>query len=302
MHSEINEISIKYISAYIILFLFFVSITFSRRLILNEVIVAFSIVGIVIVLISSLFLFSSTFYVGSRFIGIFANTNSLAGMLSMLIVLLLFLRHIFKYKKLITLIMVLSVVMLLLTKSRTGIAATGFSSLLYIFLNSKKNKLAMTPLFLGLILLVVNFQFIMTTIINFTSLSTVSSEIRAFDNVDNRLPILERQLLSFSSSPLIGVGVVVDKTDRLSRFGGELSYTDILSMSGIIGISILFILIASTLRLFLQNKNDQLYFLLIVNVLLLSLFEGYLSNIGSVISFMFWILLARANSDRSVRL
>lgn len=294
VNSGVTEKSISAIVPYILLHLFYLSLSFSKgHVVLDSFIKAFNIVFLPVIILSTLMIFSSTAYEDSRFVGIFANPNAMAGF-SCLFGVTFFRKYLCdsdstKKTKYYFIILTVVFILILLTKSRASLGVV-FSIITVVFFTRKNVKTVNKILATGLIL----SMFIgMYSYISSISHSDLNMTQRELSDVSNRMPILNGQIESFLNSPLIGAGLVIDKNNHKSRYGGELSYTDILSFSGVIGFFLLFFVITFTLiHLYRRRQSDNYLLLVFVSILLLSLFEGYISNVGSIITFMFWALLS----------
>lgn len=294
MHSGVTTNSLKYLLPYIILYFFYFVITFSKReKIIDEALISFYYVTLVIILISSLLILNTSSYSGGRFDGIFSNTNALAGVATLFLVFALYKNQ--ENKSLFTIfVLFLTILIIFLTKSRTALATIAILFIVYSLINNKGGIFFRLILLMLTIFVIINIQEVFIFLTSFLSMEGgISSEFRSFDNVDNRLYIIERQLISFYNSPIFGVGVVIDRSDILSRFGGESTYLDLLSMSGFIGISIFLLIIIRNLKIFLLE--NRFTFLSILAISLLSIFEGYISNVGSVLTLIFWLLIAKGS-------
>lgn len=291
IHSGIDNTSLKYLISYLILYLVYVVYTFSTRdEILTETLTAFYYTSLFFILVSGIFIFSGSAYEGGRFNGVFSNTNALAGIATLFLVILLY-----KYQDrrtyLSLFLILLTILIIFLTKSRTALATLAILFIIYTIINNKGGLFFKGGLLILILSVIINIQEIFLILANSMSIDGASSEFRSFNNFDNRMLIIERQLFSFINSPIIGVGVVIDRNDIFSRFAGESTYLDLLSMSGILGTTLFFLIIIKNLKLFLYNSH--LLFLILLTILLLSIFEGYISNVGSVITLMYWFIIAK---------
>lgn len=230
------------------------------------------------------FLLVSSSYPGGRFAGWMQNTNMLAGY-TCIAFSFIFLKYIFSDRKKIYLFSLLILfIIILLTQSRGALFATIATMFLGLILNIKFKKNMLIMLILSL------FGFLFYA--NLTIKEAGSDDVRGLFTVrkvevGSREEKIERQLDSFAYSPIYGVGAVADEKNDKSRYQAESSYTEILSMAGIIGFSIFLLLI---IKNFLRKDSQKLY---LVPILVVSVSEGYLTGIGSVISILAYILLLK---------
>lgn len=223
--------------------------------------------------------FIGKYYIMGRFSGWFQNTNIIAG-LSTLSILLVFYNIVIEKKNYIReiLFLLLFLLILLLTQSRGALVASVVGCIL-VFLSSIKDMKSFIQS--CVIIMVVGGSILF--LIN-TSSFNESIKFRELE-LGIRGEMIDRQLYAFQSSPLIGVGVVENEDDLTSRLHSETSYTDILSMGGIIGA--LLLICAFFLRIKSLDNKSRLAFL---TILFMSFSEGYITGIGGIVSLVFYMI------------
>ena len=276
LNSSIFEYAFPFIFALVFYFVPKISLHKSNsKFILDEFLIFSKIVFLTFIPL----IFFGKFYVMGRFCGWFQNTNIVAGLSTLSVILIfynIFIERKRNYKEFIFLLLFLLI--LLLTQSRGALVSSIVGCVLIFLSNLKSLKsfvesiIMLFILALGLILVIYNSNF---------------SEIITFRELELgvRGEMIERQLNAFSSSPIIGVGVVEDENDPTSRLHSETSYTDILSMGGILGV--LFLIIAFILRIKTLDKKSLFAFL---TILVMSFSEGYITGIGGIVSLIFYFI------------
>lgn len=224
-------------------------------------------------------IFFNQFYIMGRFSGWLQNTNIVAGLATLSIILIFYNILIEKkknYKELSFLFLFL--IILLLTQSRGGLVSSIVGCIL-IFLSNLKSIKSFIESTIILIIVVI----VLILLINNSSFS----EMITFRDLELgiRGEMIDRQLNAFASNPIIGVGVVENEDDPTARLHSETSYTDILSMGGIIGS--LFLIIAFIIRIKNLDKKSLFAFL---TILVMSFSEGYITGIGGIISLVFYLI------------
>lgn len=237
----------------------------------------------IIFLISILpFLFISDSYIMGRFAAWTKNTNIIAGfaMLSYSVFFISYVKNKSKYE----LIGVISYLLIVfLTQSRGALMAIAIITSIMLLKNYNK-KIVFQVGFVVLIMGAVVFSNIQIREIGNNDTNNSIFTVREFE-LGARQEIMDRQLSAFFYSPLIGVGALTDEKNPHSRYPAEASFTDLLSMVGILGLTFYTLAIFSRLRKF--DDND----FLLLSILTLSFGEGYLTGIGSVISIVAYTIL-----------
>ncbi|RLV60388.1 hypothetical protein D5018_06945 [Parashewanella curva] len=295
IHSGINFKSITYIFPYLLMFFIYLNFLTSN-FDLYRLICILGNVSVFSVLVSIPMIAFPSFYEDSRFHGIYGNPNSMSGFAA--------LSAAFVFSKLISvkqktnknyilysLAFIMSCfIIIILSKSRASLGVFfgifAFSVIFIDFGIKLRYKLILS--------LITSFLSISSYVYSSTLfLSSVDSKSRNLLDFSNRLSIFEAQLNSFLYSPMVGVGFVIDKSVEFSRRGGELSYSDILSFSG--GIGFLFFMLINVFSFLYLYKNRRVnnnIVIIFVCILLLSIFEGYISNVGSLISILYWAVVS----------
>jgi len=230
-------------------------------------------------------------FIGGRFAAGFINTNVASGFLAMAVVVLSYIVFFESNKGFYIFLLSAAFFLLILTKGRGALVAALLPVALMFLSNWKQcspraNLIRVAGLVVA-ILIGVKIDFADTT--NATELGILS--FRAFE-LGARESIIGRHLSSFWQSPVIGVGAVIDKTDPMARSSGESSYTDLLALSGILGITLVGVLIFRALWVHWRNTESRFGFYVLFSVLLLAVSEGYFVSIASVVSMTLWALLA----------
>lgn len=223
-------------------------------------------------------IFFNQFYIMGRFSGWLQNTNIVAGLATLSIILIFYNILIEKkrnYKEIFFLFLFL--IILLLTQSRGGLVSSIVGCIL-IFLSNLKNIKSLIESTAILIIVVIGLL-----LINNSSFS----EMITFRSLELgiRGEMIDRQLNAFASNPIIGVGVVENEDDPTARLHSETSYTDILSMGGIVGS--LFLITAFIIRIKNLDKKSLFAFF---TILVMSFSEGYITGIGGIISLVFYLI------------
>lgn len=237
----------------------------------------------VIFLISILpFLFIPDSYIMGRFAAWTKNTNIVAGfaMLSYSVFFISYVKNKNKYE----LLGVISYLLIVfLTQSRGALIAISIITGIMLLKNYNK-KIFFQVGFIVLISMGIIFSNIQVREIGNNDTNNSIFTVREFE-LGARQEIMDRQLSAFSYSPLIGVGALTEENNPHSRYPAEASFTDLLSMVGILGFTFYILAIIARLRKF--NDND----FLLLSILTLSFGEGYLTGIGSVISIVAYTIL-----------
>lgn len=292
LNNGINNESLTASAPYILLLFFYLSISLSssdyyckRFLFLSNKFIC----GVLIISIPLIWF--SQYYEDSRFIGFFSNPNSMSGFACLCASFLISDVISGNNRKRLKIFLIASCfVIVLLTKSRASLGVFAgivlYCSLFVDFGVKRRYKffIIISACGLGLYSYLHSSYFFM---------SDFNSEKRELLNFNNRMPILEAQMQSFFHSPLLGSGLVINKDSEYGRYGGELSYTDILSYGGIIGFFI-FLCVNIFTYLNLRRHKNRLNNISIVFVciLLLSIFEGYISNVGSLVTLIYWTIIS----------
>lgn len=230
------------------------------------------------------FLFFPASYPGGRFAGWMQNTNMVAGF-SVVGCSFIFLKYIYgdKEKKYI-IAFVCFFIIILLTQSRGALITTILTVLLGLIINLKNKRNIIYLVLMGLL----GFLFYIN--LNIKEVGSDDSKgvltVRKIE-IGSREEKIQRQLESFNYSPIYGVGAVADENNNKSRFQAESSYTEILAMSGILGFLVFCTIIFVN---FIRRDTYKLY---LIPLLLLSISEGYLTGIGSVISILCYLFLLK---------
>lgn len=245
-------------------------------------------VSIVTVLLGLLLITSIDGWGGARFRGVFFNTNMLGstGVIASIYTLTMYGKS---KSKLFLIMFILMFTSVYLTQSRGALVAAFIFLIIQIF-NRMNIKKFLSIIFIGFCLLS------LTHLIKHSS-GDSSFQAREFKtSLDPaRVAILNRHMELFLEKPLLGQGLSGDING--GRFAAELAYTDILSFSGIIGGSaFIFVLFLSTslgwkIRSSQSIEANGNYYIFI-SILLLSIGDGYISNLGNPLPLFAWFYIA----------
>lgn len=242
-------------------------------------------------LVSFVFVFSPSAYIGGRFAGPFVNTNVASGFLALSVVFFLFMIISGRGRRFWVLLLVVSVLMLVLTKGRGGLLAAAVPSLFMLF-NRQPNgggRLVFIRVVAGICFFGVFSALSFEKDVD--AMSSNALTMRGYE-VGSRGEIIDKHWAAFSNSPVIGAGAVIDKKREFARTSGETSYTDILATSGVLGSAVLLLVILRALwGGYVCLKKSVLFYLLLA-CLLLSISEGYFVSIAGAVSMILWALLS----------
>lgn len=232
-------------------------------------------------------LLGSDAYIMGRFAGWTSNTNIVAGIT--VAAFSFYLQKFFSdYGRWYFIAASIALVMLLLTQSRAALLAAVIMSVLLVFMNIRKKYMfrKLAPILIVLALVTINMG---VQEIGSTDFDDRSLEVRSFE-LGARELIMLRQIEAFEYSPLIGVGAVSRKEDSTYRYAAEMSYTDWLSMVGLLGMAFFIVmLVAPLMEMFKYPITIQ-----VIPLLVLSGSEGYLTGIGSAVSILLYVNLLSA--------
>lgn len=247
------------------------------------------VVALLLVLSSSLFIFEPPYWGGTRFKGLFDNTNSLGSIAVFSSVFCAYLLD--RHRNYVSAsVLAISLIIIMFTQSRgamLGLISAFFIIILTRF--SMKNSLVFI-FFSGLTYF--GFESLAKILINFEARNVeLSLDMARYEMFINYLDI-------FQSQPLLGTGLSTSEYG-LGRFKSELAYFDILGYSGLIGL--IFFLLALTVRCvkFYYSVNglylyEKYSFACFFAILVMSIGDGYVSNIGNPLSIFFWLFLGVA--------
>ena len=246
----------------------------------------------VLVVITSLpFAAIPSAYIGGRFAAGFINTNVASGFLAVALVILSFQVLFVRLRIFDVFLLVAAAILLLLTFGRGSLIAGFGPVMMMLFTNwrqrSRKSNLVWVAMLGSALWFATNLTFSETT--DATAINFLT--IRGFE-VGARELIIERHLNAFWHSPFIGAGAVIDPSTPFGRTSGESSYTDLLALSGGIGIALIFSLILRALWVNYRIARSRLSFYVLLSTLLLATTEGYFVSIASAVSMILWALLA----------
>lgn len=244
-----------------------------------------------VVVTSALFIVLPASFIGGRFAAGFINTNVASGFLAIAVVTLSHSVIFERPRPLPILVLGAAVLFLLLTKGRGSLIAAAVPVLIMLMSNwrqsSKGVNFKRLIAIAAVLLLSMKLQIGNTT--DATQLDALN--FRAFE-LGARELIIQRHFSAFWHSPFIGAGAVIDAMAPYGRTSGESSYTDLLALSGGIGILLIGILILRALWLHWRRSENSLGFSVLLAALLLASSEGYFVSIASAVSMMLWGLLA----------
>lgn len=244
-------------------------------------------VSILVVLFSFLIAFLGSSWAGFRFTGVYANANGLAS-IALVSAYYCFYKFRVSRSRLWLGILLVSLVEVFISQSRGSYLAIVMSMLLYLTLERD---------FKNLIRLVLLSFFVLPL---FTIIQLIFSEyyqVREFTiGLDNSREImLNKYLVMFWDKPLLGHGLSISESG--GRFVSELAYPDILTNAGLIGFSGFIMLQIITFFGIVKHYGSlsnelKCCFYVYFSILILSLGDGYISNIGNPLSIFVWLFIA----------
>ena len=290
-HAGLSNESLRYIFPFLVAYLVFLAVQFSAQDLLGHYLGLLRTFLIILLLPSMFLLLEPSAYEQGRYNGLFFNANTNAGLYAVLFAVVL--PEIDAAKgpsKIFRIFLMLSSAYIVYqTQSRWTLAVVASMAAVHVFFFGSAASwppLLRLSLFLGVIVASVAYTFSLDALL---SLNVGGRNI--FD-LSNRLNIFERQMSAFREHPLFGTGLVINRDALNARFGGELAWTDILSYSGIAGVGMLTLAsVHSIIRTFRRGRLAKNYLYPVFTIVLLSVFEGYISNVGGVLSLLFWFFL-----------
>lgn len=279
-----------YLLGYITLFLLAAYFPFSLSREKNSTYLFYGIylTSLICLLFSVLLILSSSAWGNGRFSGVFHNPNTL-GAISTLCAICSFVLFIRTKKKLYLFFYILAVSILLLVQSRSAYLAF---ALITIFISVKKYKFTAV---MYLLVIIASITILSKMVSMFQNESFSTRDIKL--HVDaSRQNIFSKHIELFLEKPIFGQGLSEGEGGSGGRFPAELAYTDILSFSGIIGSAGFFIAILLALYLGYQSLIDKKVevegsFYLFAAILIMSIGDGYISNIGNPLPIFAWLYL-----------
>lgn len=208
-------------------------------------------------------------------------------------------------------LLLLSIVIVYLTQSRSAMAATvtGVLCIQFYFRNYRN-----MVIFVFTILLVYFFLNVINDIFSVELLSDLYAE-REYGG-EGRTTIWQEQLDRFYTSPLIGVGMEIRTDISTARRGGESSFTELLATTGLLGFipfmsSIIMVFKYNIINIngffskAIRDSHPNLRAPLLgmmVTVITNSIGEGFIAAVGSLPSIVFWFLLSYLSLDKRQKL
>jgi hypothetical protein len=230
-------------------------------------------------------------FIGGRFAAGYINTNVASAFLSIAVVTLFYSIIFENVRPIHLLLLISSVLLLLLTKGRGSLIATFIPIAIMLLSNwetrSTKVNITRSVAIVGMAWLVFNMNFSGTT----SAIGLGILDYRTFE-LGARELIIQNHIASFWHSPFFGAGAVVDQTVEYGRASGESSYTDLLALSGGIGVSCIGLLIIRGLWVTWFANTTRLGFYVLLCCIFLASSEGYFVSIASAVSLTLWALLA----------
>lgn len=284
----LNGEGIKFLFGYYFVFLLAFVLPIHRgeaRILVN----AIGYVSIFIIMVSVFYVFSPDGWGGSRFRGVYANTNGL-GSIGVIALIYSFMWNMYTKSNISKLFILLSSVSILATQSRGALLGLVAFIFLFCLLHRKIKIILLFSLVLSSVVLSYSA---------FIDLVNPNYQSRSYElKLDSaRSKMLATHIDKFMEKPLFGQGMSVDENGG-GRLPSELAYTDILSFSGIIGFLGITLAIAFKLfesfRVALTSKlefYDECAFYIFFCVIIMSLGDGYISNLGNPISLFYWMYL-----------
>lgn len=238
----------------------------------------------VFITVISLFLYPVGVF-GDRLAGFFDNANSLAGISTLSSVFCLWTCLVTSNRKtriVFGLFLLISVIVVLMTKSRAGLLSLGVVSL-YVLYKGGALKASL-------------IMFIMILFYSVANLYLTEIFVVRDINFDNRVDLFSNQFHTFLQSPIFGYGLGESSEYVILA---ESSYMSLLASSGIVG-SLIFISIPMFLFISsLKSKDSRkvLSSISLLTILSLSATEAYLVGIGNPISILYFTLLGYMSGE-----
>ena len=279
----LNRSGIIYLFGYISLFLIAFIFQLGDRNIVNKLLYSSLKTAVTLCLLISITQFYNiNGWENGRFRGIFDNTNYL-GWTSALTLIYYF--HLsFKSVKVIPLIiLIISIFTLWIVQSRSAYVGVVIGLLLVTSFNYHKIKLSHL-----LVLLLSAIYFVFFSVSGGENIQR-RDFIFALDK--SRSDILVTHMKLFLDNPIIGVGL--SESEFGGRFPAELAYTDILSFSGVIGFSLFIsaLIICSSNVINAKGMMERNNAIIFIMILVMSIGDGYISNIGNPLPIFAWIYM-----------
>lgn len=289
--SSLDERGTANLLGYFLVFLFSLFLLLTSKVEKLKIHDSLGIVSIVVVIASIPIYSSLEFWGGARFKGVFDNTNGLGSICVMSVIYSLHkLLTSVKYKFWYGTISLLSLFLIFSTQSRGALLGL-LVSVIALAIIKQKAKL----LFLALSLFIV-----LNSAVSYIGGSINESyQTRELElSIDSaRDEMLAIHLSKFEEKPIIGQGLSYDNNGN-GRLPSELAYTDILSFSGLLGFSFFIIaLIRRCLIIFdkkvMSGDGNVIGFVMFLSIVMMSLGDGYISNIGNPLSIFFWLYILK---------
>lgn len=222
----------------------------------------------------------------NQFTGVFNNPNFLAG-ISSCYLLYFFFREKSKNSLLDYLIAIVFLILIINTFSRSSILSI---TLVYIIFYSRRN-----------ILISILILFLAFSALYYLSNNMDYAKLANRDLLEDtgRIDILNRYIAALKETFLItGTGVNTEH----GRIKSELSYLDIILFSGV-GAMGFFVFIGRSIYLIIKDQNSSWSWIeaVYLNVIIISLFEGYAANVASIPSLLLYLLSAILISKRRIK-
>ncbi|MBA6263219.1 O-antigen ligase [Colwellia sp. Bg11-12] len=287
----VDFIGIQYLLGYAVLFLlsFVLPLPVTNNQSDEILSKAIGILAIGVCLLSIVFLFTSTGWLGTRFKGIYGNPN---GMGSIAVIAIIYsvtlLDGVLKLKSWIVISIIMSCALcFLFSQSRGAMLAIGICILVYLISERKVKLFFLIFIGLGIILSIVNT-------LDLSEGGNFQQREYKMEVDDARKNIFKIHSALFFEKPLLGQGLSGNETG--GRYPAELAYTDILSFAGIIGggafIFALFYMAYRGFHLLRGgNKYYKCNYLIFISILAMSAGDGYISNIGNPLPIFAWLVL-----------
>lgn len=238
---------------------------------------------------------------GARLRGIAMGTNTLSTICAMMTTacFAMWFQKVCKYRTLWLLIAGLNGLMLLMTQSRSALAAAVVG---IIIIMMTKHKWVL-PLCAVLSIPISGILF--TDSIEMIHIGKIGEQeiaLRSF-TIKSRQGIWEEQLARFETSPLIGHGLQMSGAGGEGRVGAESSYGDLIGAGGLLGGGAIMLgLLIGLYRIYklakqqvsTPNKYNWAYpvaLAIVVTILVNAIGEGYMAAVGAMQPIYVWVIL-----------
>lgn len=271
---------------YVLLYIVYFFISKSKSSIQNHLKAALFYLGVLFVFLNIPLIFDPAAYsnIKAQFRGFFGNANAFTGLAGLFFILFFYLFNLpsVKYKKYLYLFfMVFLAFFLLLGFSRGTLLSTAIACFYLLFVMGSKRVLL-----ISFLVLIVAFLFFVFKV----NIVEIGVNRDLFEKTGRQL-IFNNYFSELSERYFfVGTGVSIES----GRIKSELAYLDVFLMTGFLGIAGLMFFILRTLymSIYIVNKDSFWIVSVFIYIVFSSIFEGYIANILSLNSVLFYIVSA----------